>query len=94
MAFHPDLVAQAGIVGVVVARVVAGSSAARAGIKAYDEREGRIGDVIVAVDGRAVDSLPAFAAELDRVGIGGEAELTVVRDGKERRVRVKVVDAG
>ena len=94
VAFHPDLVAQAGIVGVVVARIVPGSSAARAGIKAYDEREGRIGDVIVAVDGRAVESLPAFAAELDRVGIGGEAELTIVRDGKERRVRVKVVDAG
>jgi S1-C subfamily serine protease len=48
--------------------------------------------VIVAVNGRAVPSLPTFASELDRVGIGREAELTVIRDGKERRVKVKVVD--
>jgi 2-alkenal reductase len=39
-----------------------------------------------------VESLPTFAAELDRVGIDQVAELTVVRDGKERRVKVKVVD--
>jgi hypothetical protein len=39
-----------------------------------------------------VESLPTFAAELDRVGIDKIAELTVVRDGKERRVKVKVVD--
>jgi 2-alkenal reductase len=94
LAFHPDLVAQAGLTGVVVARVVPDSPAARAGIKPYDERTGSVGDVIIAVDNRAVESLQAFAAELDRVGIGHEAELTVVRDGKERRVRVKVIDAG
>jgi len=39
-----------------------------------------------------VPSLPAFAAEIDRTGIDNAAELTVVRDGKERKVRVKVVD--
>ena len=94
MAFHPDLVAQAGIVGVVVAGVQPNSPAAKAGLKPFDRRTGTLGDVIVAVDNRAVESLPAFAAELDRVGIGREAELTVVRDGKERRVKVKVMDGG
>ena len=94
MAFHPDLVAQAGIVGVVVAGVVPNSPAAQAGLKPFDRRAGTIGDVIVAVDNRAVESLPAFAAELDRVGIGRDTELTVVRDGKERRVKVKVMDGG
>ena len=94
VAFHPDLVSQAGIVGVVVAQVVPGSPAARAGIKPYDQRARSVGDVIVAVDNRPVESLQAFAAELDRVGIGHETEITVIRDGKERRVRVKVFDAG
>ena len=94
VAFHPDLVAQAGIVGVVVARVLPDSPAARAGIRPFDERTRAVGDVIVAVENRPVESLQAFAAELDRVGIGHEAEITVVRDGKERRLKVKVFDAG
>jgi 2-alkenal reductase len=94
VAFHPDVVSQAGIVGVVIARIAPNTPAARAGLKPYEQRSGRVGDVIVAVDNRPVESLPAFAAELDRVGIGNEAELTVINDGKERRVKVKVYDAG
>jgi len=87
----PDLVASAGIGGVVIARVQAGSPAARAGLKPLDARNRDLGDVIVAVNGQRVTTLAEFGAELDRVGIDREAELTVVRDGNERRVRVKVV---
>ena len=90
--FHPDVVSRSGLVGVVIARIQPNSPAARAGLMAYDERRNSLGDVIIAVNGRAVESLPAFAAELDRVGIDNLAELTVVRDGKERRVKVKVID--
>jgi 2-alkenal reductase len=90
--FHPEIVARAGVVGVVIARVQPGSPAAQAGLRAFDERSGSLGDVIVAVNGRAVESLPSFAAELDRVGIDNLAELTVIRDGKERRLKVKVID--
>jgi 2-alkenal reductase len=89
---HPDLVARAGVTGVVIAQVVPGSPAAQAGLKPLDVRKRDLGDVIIAVNGRLVESLPTFAAELDRAGIDNVAELTVVRDGKERRVRVKVVD--
>ena len=46
------------------------------------------------MNGRPVESLPTFAAELDRVGVDNLAELTVIRDGKERRVKVKVIDLG
>jgi 2-alkenal reductase len=90
--FHPEIVSRAGVVGVVIARIQPGSPAAQAGLMAFDQRSGSLGDVIVAVNGRPVESLPAFAAELDRVGIDNLAELTVVRDGKERRVKVKVID--
>jgi 2-alkenal reductase len=93
----PDLVAQAGIQGVVIASVNRGSPAAQAGLKALESQGNRVrtlGDVIVAVNGRPIESLPSFAAELDRVGIDNLAELTLVRDGKERRVKVKVVDLG
>jgi 2-alkenal reductase len=93
----PDAVASAGIKGVVIASVNRGSPAAEAGLKSVEAQGDRVrnlGDVIVAVNGRPVESLPAFAAELDRVGINNAAELTVIRDGKERRVKVKVVDLG
>jgi 2-alkenal reductase len=92
--FHPDLVARAGLTGVVSARVTPGSPAAKAGIKPFDPQTGNVGDVIVAVNGRPVQSLPTFASELDRVGIGRDAELTLIRDGKERRVKVRVIDLG
>ena len=67
---------------------------AQAGLKPASQkgRDVDLGDVIVAVNGRAVESLTAFISELDRVGIDQLAELTVVRDGKERRVKVRVVD--
>ena len=90
--FHPDVVARAGLVGVVIERIQPGSPAAQAGLKPYDRQTGNVGDVIVAVNGRAVESLPNFASELDRVGVDELAELAVVRDGKERRVKVRVVD--
>ncbi len=89
---HPDLVARAGIVGVVIARIQPDTPAARAGLTPLDPRSGTLGDVIVAVNGRVIESLPTLAAELDRVGIDNVAELTVVRDNKERRVKVKVID--
>jgi len=89
---RPDLVAQAGIYGVVVGAVLRGSPAAAAGLKPLNRRSGELGDVIDAVNGRPVQTLSTFAAELDRVGIDNVAELTVRRGEHERRVRVKVVD--
>ena len=90
--FHPELVSQAGIVGVVIARVARGSPAKEAGLAAYSEQTGSLGDVIIGVNGHAVETLQEFVSELDRAGIGQSVELTVTRDGKERRVRVKVID--
>ena len=89
---RPDLVARAGIAGVVIARVGAGSPAAQAGLRPIDQRSGEVGDVIVAVNGRRVETLSTFVAELDRAGIDNTVELSVERDGKTRRVRVRVID--
>lgn len=89
---RPDLVARAGISGVVVGSVAAGSPAAQAGLRALDRRTGELGDVIVAVEGRTVPTLSTFVAELDRVGIGNVAEITVLRAGRELRLKVRVID--
>ncbi len=91
-AIDPSIVARAGIVGVVVAAVAPNTPAALAGFKPANLRTGVPGDVIIAVNGRPVESLPTFAAEIDRAGIDSTPELTVVRDGKQRKVKVKVVD--
>jgi 2-alkenal reductase len=88
----PELVERAGLSGVVIYSVARGSPAAQAGLQPLNQRTGDLGDVIVGVDGRRIETLSTFVAELDRVGINNTAELTVVRNGKERRVRVKVVD--
>jgi Mg2+-importing ATPase len=90
--YSPESVARAGIRGVVIESVQPNSSAARAGLQAANTRSRNLGDLIVAVNGRKVDTPSQFTSELDRVGIGNTAELTVVRDGRERKVPVRVED--
>jgi 2-alkenal reductase len=90
--FNPIIVAQNGIKGVVIEQVRARSPAAAAGLKPLVRRTGELGDVITAVNGRNVETLSTFVAELDRVGVGNTAEITVQRDGKLRKEHVRVVD--
>jgi len=91
--YDPFVVARNGIKGVVVNGIRAGAPAAQAGLKPLDSRTGQLGDVITAVNGRPVETLSTFVAELDRAGIGNIAEITVVREGKERREKIRVIDA-
>jgi 2-alkenal reductase len=88
----PQLVERAGLSGVVIHSVSRGSPAAQAGLQPLNERTGDLGDVIIGVNGRRVETLSTFVAELDRIGIDNTAQLTVVRNGKERKVDVRVVD--
>ncbi|MCA2998169.1 MAG: S1C family serine protease [Burkholderiales bacterium] len=89
----PYLVARNGIKGVVISSTVRGSPAAEANLKPLSRRTGELGDVIIAVNGRPTDTFSTFVAELDRVGVGNAAELTIVRDDKERKERIRVIDA-
>ncbi|WP_235839968.1 S1C family serine protease [Derxia lacustris] len=89
---RPDIVARAGIAGVVIADIGRGTPAADAGLRAYDSRSGDLGDVIIGVNGRRVNTLSQFVSELDRAGIGQTAELTVVRGNRERTVNIRVID--
>ena len=71
--------------GAVVTSVTAGSPAARAGLKA--------GDVIVSVDGQAVDDPNAFDYRFSTHALGGQAQLGVVRGGKEGKLAVALETA-
>lgn len=68
--------------GVLVARVALGSPAHQAGLEA--------GDVIVSVNGKPVSSIEELSALLAEVGVGGVAELEVVRGRASYLVKVEL----
>jgi 2-alkenal reductase len=92
-----DPAAAAGIdwpAGVVVADVMPGSAAERAGLRGADPGSGGLGDIITHVDGERVRTVADLADALAQAGIGNSVELTVMRDDATRTVTVEVVDIG
>jgi 2-alkenal reductase len=87
-----EVAAQIGQKGVIVIETTPGGPADRAGIVGADLQRGILGDIIVAVNGVEVGSVAELAQQLEKIGIGGTAELTVVRNGQARRVAVVVAD--
>lgn len=69
--------------GVVVGDVFPDGPAEKAGL--------RIGDVIVSLDGKSMENGRQFDVNLYRRRIGESVDLEVVREGKTRRISVKVV---
>lgn len=70
--------------GVVILRVAPGSAAAKAGLKgASVGRDGSVlpGDIIVAVEGKPVDSVGKLLARLDDFKIGDTVRLSIIRNG-------------
>jgi len=88
----PDSVAgRLAISGAIVAEVVPGGPANRAGLRgATQARSGRtqLGDVIVAVDGQPVRTVGDLQRLLDHHKAGEQVRLEVVRDGQSREVPV------
>ncbi|MCY4547498.1 MAG: trypsin-like peptidase domain-containing protein [Defluviicoccus sp.] len=87
-----ETAARLGVAGLVVSRVLPGSEAEKAGLRAADLERRALGDIIVRVNGVAVRSVSEFAAELSEAGIGAQVELTVLNQGQQRSVWVTVMD--
>lgn len=68
--------------GILVAQVVEDSPAEKAGLKQ--------GDVILSLDGRKVGKVAAFRNRVALTRPGTEIELTVLRDGKKKKVEVTI----
>jgi S1-C subfamily serine protease len=80
--------------GVVVQEVVPGSPAAKAGLEGLRRARGGgfyVGDTIVAVGGRPVQSLDDLTHMFEQHGIGATVELTVARRGEKRTIKVPLV---
>jgi S1-C subfamily serine protease len=82
---------QLGIEGVLILKVTPGSAAATAGLQgARRTADGGLipGDVITAVEGKAVDGVGKLNARLDDFKVGDTVRLTVSREGSTREVSV------
>jgi S1-C subfamily serine protease len=83
--------------GVVVQEVVPGGPAARAGLEGLRRARGGgfyLGDAIVAVNGKPVQSVDDLAHAFEEQGVGAVVELTVARRGARRTVKVTLADDG
>ncbi len=89
--------AHLGVKGVLVLRVRPGSGAEAAGLRGahMDQTRGFIpGDIITAVGGKKIESLPALLSRLDDFKIGDAVKLTILREGKEIEVSVTLQAEG
>ncbi len=79
----PDIAEAIGVrEGILVAQVVDGSPADKAGLK--------VGDIIVALNGQKLSSVRDLQFKIMKTKPGTEVKLTVIRDGKEKIIKVKV----
>jgi putative serine protease PepD len=86
--------------GLMIASVPRGSAAATAGLKGATEEiiAGGVqfpvgGDVILALQGRDVDSTQKLQAELDRYKPGDQVKVTILRNNKKMDVNVTLQEA-
>ncbi|RPI51971.1 MAG: PDZ domain-containing protein [Acidobacteria bacterium] len=87
------MTAELGVKGVAVLRVTPGSAAEGAGLRGVRRSsDGGIvaGDIIVAVDGTAVDSVARLVNRLDDHQVGDNVRLTLLRDGQRTDVNVRL----
>jgi len=87
------ITAQLGVKGVVVLRVVPESPAARAGLKGSRvDRDGSLtpGDIITAVQGKQVETIPKLLARLDDFKVGESVIITILREGKQQQRSIQL----
>ncbi|WJG08851.1 DegQ family serine endoprotease [Aliiglaciecola sp. LCG003] len=72
--------------GAFVSEVSPDSAADKGGIES--------GDIITHINGRIVDSFQELRAKISSMGAGAEVELTLLRKGKSKKVKVTLGDAG
>jgi len=83
--------------GALIWRVAAGSTAAKAGLRGTRRDDwGRVvmGDVIVAVDQKSVESGNELYAVLENYKIGDTVTLTILRDDERQQVQVSLEGVG
>jgi 2-alkenal reductase len=81
-----------GVTGIIIMQTLPGSPAEKAGLRGVDAKSHTLGDVILAVNGKPMRRRPDWAKELEQIGVGGKALLTLERNGQQVEVGVEVAD--
>lgn len=83
---------QLGIEGILIREVEAGGPAQRAGLRPTRQSAGELvlGDIIVAVAGKKVDSYDDIRSVLEAFRVGDTVELSCIRDGQPIAVTVEL----
>jgi 2-alkenal reductase len=87
-----SLARRLGIRGVAVMGVEPGSPAAEAGLMPFDLQAGVVGDIIIAVDRKPVANVLQLSKALEAIGVGGTANLLVMRGDDTRELTVRIAD--
>lgn len=77
--------------GLIIAEVVKGGPAAKAGLKAISQdRAGRWvpGDIITAINGIKIEDYNDLVLALEKYQVGQKVKLSVERDGSQRTVEI------
>jgi 2-alkenal reductase len=87
-----SLARRLGIRGVAVMGVEPGSPAAEVGLMPFDLQAGVVGDIIIAVDRNPVANVLQLSKALEAIGVGGTANLLVMRGDDTRELTVRIAD--
>jgi S1-C subfamily serine protease len=78
-----------GLKGALIAGVLPGGAAEKAGLKGMHEDDGRlVSDVIVGIDATPIDSIAALLSALNAYGVGDKVKVTVERGGQRKELEV------
>lgn len=85
-----------GVEGLLILHIAQNGPAGRAGLRGTVQHRGEIilGDAIIEINGTSVTSVSDLQDEMERLGLGAEVELTVVRSGSKRKVRLRLAPVG
>jgi len=89
---NEEVAASLGVQGVVIDRVMPGSSADQAGLEGIDYRNRLLGDLILAVDGQEVNNIAEFVRLMQHYDVGASVSLKVRHADRFREVTVKIMD--
>ncbi len=77
--------------GVLILKVLPDSAAAAAhlqGTRRTEDGQIQLGDVILTIDGKAIDTAKELNAALEKYQVGGTVKLSIIRDGQRQDVTV------
>jgi len=85
-----------GVNGLLILNVEKKGPASSAGLQGTVQYRGEIilGDILLKLNGKSISSIAALEDELEQLGLGAEVELTVARNGRVRKVLLRLSPVG